>query len=602
VRPGRGRPGRGRLGGEAERSQREAIAEAVEREGNAQAAAILARGRAEAEAMEKRAEAFARYGDAAVLEMLTTVLWSRQHHRGQGPKRPLQCSEAGRTTHGLREVPKARKAADAIDWNIRGTVRLPTVPVPVALAERPPRHAASASHPTPDPAEFDRCRAIHARAPIGSGGHVYLSGSRPAATAHETPAPANAPATVAAGEAVRRGRLAGVGANVLALGLVSMVTDVSSEMVAAVLPLYLVAGLNLSLLQFGLIDGLYQGATALFRLAGGHLADRWQRRKAVAGAGYALSAVCKLGLLAAGSSAPALGAVVAADRCGKGLRTAPRDALISLSGDPAHLGQAFGVHRSMDTAGALAGPLLAFALLRASGGAFDAVFVVSFCVALLGVLLLALFVRDRREPLGAGGAGAVTVRAALARLRAPDLWRVSACAGLLGLVTVSDAFVYLLLQRRLDVDPWWFPLFSLGTAAGFLLLATPVGWLADRRGRWPVFLAGHLALLAAYLLLLGPAAGTGLLVAVLVLHGAFYAATDGVLMAVTGPLLPASLRASGMAGVQTVQAVARLGSSVLFGAAWTAWGSTGALAAAGAGLAAATLAAAVLAPARRRPA
>src|SRR5689334_7174932 len=114
----------------------------------------------------------------------------------------------------------------------------------------------------------------------------------------------------------RRGRVA---ANVLALGAVSLVTDISSEMVTAVLPLYLVLGLGLSPLQFGVLDGLYSGFSAVVRVLGGHLADRWHRLKAVAGFGYGLSAVCKLGLLAAGGSTTALGVVLAADRTGKGL-------------------------------------------------------------------------------------------------------------------------------------------------------------------------------------------------------------------------------------------------------------------------------------------
>src|SRR5689334_21131653 len=124
---------------------------------------------------------------------------------------------------------------------------------------------------------------------------------------------------------------AGVPANVKALGAVSLVTDVSSEMVTAVLPLYLVIGLRLGPLAYGAVDGIYTGATALLRLLGGYLADRIRRRKLVAGSGYAISAVAKLGLLAAGGSTPAIGAVIAADRAGKGLRTAPRDALITLS-------------------------------------------------------------------------------------------------------------------------------------------------------------------------------------------------------------------------------------------------------------------------------
>ncbi|MGW0588903.1 MFS transporter [Streptosporangium sp. NPDC002607] len=376
--------------------------------------------------------------------------------------------------------------------------------------------------------------------------------------------------------------------NVLALGAVSLVTDISSEMVTAVLPLYLTLFLGLSPLQFGLLDGLSFGVTALVRLAGGNLADRWQRRKLIAGIGYGLSALCKPALLAAGGSVAALGAVIAVDRTGKGLRTAPRDALISLSAPAGKLGQAFGVHRAMDTVGALLGPLVAFAVLTGTGGAYDVVFVVSFCVAVLGVLLLVMYVRDRRTPLPAplpAPRPATSPRAALGLLRDAAFRRVCVVAAVLGLVTVGDAFVYLLLQKRGGIDTVYFPLLSIGTAAVYLLLAVPVGRLADRLGRVPVFLAGHVALIAAYLVLLGP----GWLVAVLILHGTFYAATDGVLMAVAGPMLPEHLRTSGLALLQTGQATTRLLSSVLFGAVWTMWGSTQGLAVMAAGLAACVL-------------
>ncbi|WP_245651506.1 MFS transporter [Streptosporangium amethystogenes] len=369
-----------------------------------------------------------------------------------------------------------------------------------------------------------------------------------------------------------------------ALGAVSLVTDISSEMVTAVLPLYLTLSLGLSPLQFGLLDGLSFGVTALVRLAGGNLADRWQRRKLIAGIGYGLSALCKPALPAAGGSVVALGAVIAVDRIGKGLRTAPRDALISLSAPAGELGQAFGVHRAMDTVGALLGPLVAFAVLTGTGGAYDAVFVVSFCVAVLGVLLLVMYVRDRRTPLSVPRP-ATSSRAALGLLRDAAFRRVCVVAAVLGLVTVGDAFVYLLLQRRGGIDAVYFPLLSIGTAAVYLLLAVPVGRLADRLGRAPVFLAGHVALVAAYLVLLGP----GWLVAVLVLHGTFYAATDGVLMAVAGPMLPEHLRTSGLALLQTGQATTRLLSSVLFGAVWTMYGSTQGLAVMAAGLAACVL-------------
>ncbi|MDT7800251.1 MAG: hypothetical protein QOI78_3684 [Actinomycetota bacterium] len=392
----------------------------------------------------------------------------------------------------------------------------------------------------------------------------------------------------------RKPALKRVSANVVALGMVSLVTDVSSEMVTAVLPLYLVLGLGLNPLQFGLLDGLYAGATALVRVLGGHLADRWRRLKAVAGFGYGLSAVCKLGLVAAGSSVAAIGVVLAADRTGKGVRTAPRDALISLSSEPGTLGRSFGVHRALDTVGAFLGPLVAMAVLALSLGSYPSVFFTSFCVAAIAMLLLALFVRDRP---GTVDRAAVSLRAAAGLLRDAGFRRVTLWAALLGLVTVGDSFVYLMLQRRWEIAATYFPLLPLGTAGVYLLLAVPLGRLADRIGRWPVFLGGHAALCLALVLLCGPAAPV-LAVAALGLHGLFYAATDGVLTAAAGPLIPRDLRATGMAVVQTGQAGARMVSSVLFGLAWTLWDLRPAVLVAAGCLVAVVLAAAFAKPVR----
>ncbi|WSW56996.1 MFS transporter [Streptomyces platensis] len=407
---------------------------------------------------------------------------------------------------------------------------------------------------------------------------------------------------------------AAVPSTVLVLGTVSLITDISSEMVTAVLPLYLVAELGLSPLGFGVLDGVYNGVSALVRLVGGRLSDRGggAGHKAVAVVGYGLSALCKPLLLLV-HSLPLIGAVLAVDRTGKGLRTAPRDAMISLAAEPAARGRAFGVHRAMDTAGALCGPLVAFVLLRVAAEGYDAVFTVSFCVAVLGVVVLLLFVPGRALPAVEGPAGPTPagptpagprtataprtpVRALLGR---PEIRRLTACAVLLGLTTVSDSFLYLTLQRRLDLPAGWFPLLPLGTAAAFLSLAVPMGAIADRVGRRRLFLAGHLVLLCAYGLLLAPfGGGAALVCAVLVLHGAFYAATDGVLAAATADAVPEDARGSGLAVVQTGQTAARLVCSLAFGAAWTAWGHHTAVLAAAVGLAlAAALSARLLRPA-----
>src|SRR5688500_2966144 len=185
-----------------------------------------------------------------------------------------------------------------------------------------------------------------------------------------------------------------VGSNVFFLGLTSLLTDISSEMVTATLPLYLLFTLRLAPMQFGLIDGLNQGASVLVRLASGLIADRWRRAKEVATAGYAFSAVCRIGMLLVGRNWLGISGVVLLDRIGKGIRTSPRDAMIAASVSSEKLGTAFGVHRAMDTAGAMLGPLLATALLVAAPGAYDAVFIVSFCFAIVGVAVIGLLVES----------------------------------------------------------------------------------------------------------------------------------------------------------------------------------------------------------------
>jgi MFS family permease len=360
-----------------------------------------------------------------------------------------------------------------------------------------------------------------------------------------------------------------VGGTVLALGVVSLLTDISSEMVTAILPIYLTLAVGLSPLAFGVLDGIYQGVSVLVRLGGGYAADRFGRPKATAQVGYGLSAACKLGLLAATGPA-AIGAVLAVDRTGKGLRTAPRDALIAGAVPPALLGRAFGVHRAMDTAGAMTGPLLAFALLLFLPGDYDSIFVTSFAIAVLGCAVLWAFVRERPALVGGNPVRWRTLRGLVADAR---LLRVAAVSLVLGLLTVSDGFIYLLLRDRGAVEARFFPLLFVGTAAVYLVLAVPLGRLADRIGRVPVLLGGHVALLLTYLTfvdtdLLG---GAVLVTAVLAGLGFYYAATDGVLAAVAASVTDARLRASGIALVQTAVAAGRLFSAILFGLLWTAW-------------------------------
>ncbi|WP_433334589.1 MFS transporter [Spirillospora sp. CA-294931] len=360
-----------------------------------------------------------------------------------------------------------------------------------------------------------------------------------------------------------------VPATVVALGLVSFFTDVSSEMVAAFLPMYLMYGLGAGYVHLGLLDGLYTGASALLRLVGGHVADRSARPKAVAMAGYGLSAASKLLFPLAGGMMGGIGTAVAVDRAGKGLRTAPRDALITAAAPPHQVGAAFGVHRALDTAGALLGPMLVFALVAGIGQAYDAIFVASFCLAMVGLMILIFFVRDRKvEP---GTRPRVRLRDGARLLARRPLRRAVPCAALLGLATAGDAFVFVALQRQSGLGVTALPLLPLGTSLVFLAAAVPAGRLADRIGGWKVFLAGHVLLAAAYALLAGASGGVAMVAGVLLLHGLFYAATDGVLMAYLAPRLPEHLRASGLGITQTGQAIARMGGAIGFGVLATGW-------------------------------
>jgi MFS family permease len=363
-----------------------------------------------------------------------------------------------------------------------------------------------------------------------------------------------------------------IGRTVILLGATSLLTDISSEMVSTILPIYIVFALGATPLQFGIVDGIYQGATAFMRLLAGVAADRKGRHKPVAVAGYAISAVCKLGLLLVGSSLAALSAVIYVDRVGKGIRTAPRDAMISLSAHPKALGAAFGVHRAMDTMGAMIGPLLAFGLLAAAPRRYDTVFVVSFCFAIVGVAVITLLVRDVPSAPENPVSRRAAMGRALALLHVPAFRNLTLAAAGLSLATLSDGFLYLGLQNRIGFAPRYLPLLFVGTAIVFMVLAVPMGKLADRIGRGRVFVGGYVLLLAVYSSLLVTSISPFALVLYLAAFGTFYAATDGVVMALASTLLPEELRASGMGLLTAVVAAARLFGAVAFGALWTLGG------------------------------
>lgn len=395
-------------------------------------------------------------------------------------------------------------------------------------------------------------------------------------TLSDRPAPA-----AATGDGRRR-----VAPVVVTLGLVSLVTDISSESVAAILPLYLTGVLGLSTISYGFIDALYQGVSALVRIGGGWAADRGGHPKWVAFLGYGLSAAARLVLLFSTGLAT-ISAVISADRIGKGLRTAPRDAMISAATPSDRLGAAFGVHRTLDTIGAAIGPLLAFAILWWIPDGYLTVMVVSLAFAVLGVAMLGLLVPDRPADRPTDGPRPPRQPVRWREVAQPDLVRLLVVAGGLGLLTVGDGFIYLALLDQGDFAAHWFPLLYVGTNVAYLSLAIPVGRLADRVGKAKVLVWGHLALLGAYVAAAVSWDPTASTLLALLLLGAFYAATDGVIAALAGRLVPGTVRASGIASAQTVVAVSRMVSSATFGLLWFVLGPQLALVVVGTGLLAA---------------
>ena len=279
-----------------------------------------------------------------------------------------------------------------------------------------------------------------------------------------------------------------------------------------------------------------------------------------------------------GRTVAAFSILIIGDRMGKAIRSAPRDAMISLSAERAQLATAFGVHRALDATGAAVGPLAAWLVLWQLPRRYDVIFFTSFVVAVLGVAALMLLVQESPPgPVPREDRGSPWMAGLQVFVDGP-LRRVIILALAFGLVTISDAFIYLLVVQRSHADAFWIPLFYTGTAVSFLILAVPVGYLADRIGRRTVFIGGHAPLLAAYGVTLGrflPWPWNA--VAGVLLIGAYYAASDGVLVGLAGGLLPVDNRSTGLAWVATAVSAGRLCSSVIFGFLWTVYGDGSAL-------------------------
>jgi MFS family permease len=394
-------------------------------------------------------------------------------------------------------------------------------------------------------------------------------------------------------EARRAAGIPGLPRNVVALGVVSLFTDLSTAMIVPVLPLFVVGVLRGTAAQVGLIEGVAESTASLLRVVSGWLSDRIGRRKPFLVFGYGVSTVAKAAMGVTGSWIAILG-LRFSDRLGKGIRNPPRDALIADSVEPRYYGRAFGFHRALDTIGSALGPLAALAVLSAFPGDYRRVFLLSGVPGVLSVLVLMTFVRSR------GGAAAPARREhiAFSQLGAP-FYRFVTAAGLFALASSSIAML-LLLAKRAGLDERGvtlvFLLFNVVSAA----LSWPVGELSDRVGRRPLVLGAYLLFATLYALLAWRATPFMVVVgfAVLGVQSALHEGTEKSLLA---DLLSRESRATGYGVYHTVVGVALLPASVLAGWIWDRFGPRAMLAAdAALALAAATLFLILVPPARER--
>jgi MFS family permease len=357
---------------------------------------------------------------------------------------------------------------------------------------------------------------------------------------------------------------------VWALGFVSLFMDISSEMIHALLPVFLVGTLGATVAAVGLLEGTAEAIAQVTKVFSGTLSDRLGKRKVLTLLGYGLAALTKP-LFAL---APSPGWVFAArglDRVGKGIRGAPRDALIADLAPEAIRGAAFGLRQTLDTVGAFAGPLLAIALMAATADDFRTVFWLATIPAFVSVALLVLLVR---EPEGAAAPRAAAHRrvfALVGRLGARFWWLVLVAA-LFTLARFSEAFL-ILKVADVGLDVAYVPAVLVVMNVAYALSAYPAGWVSDRVNRWGVFAVGAALLITADLVLAFGAsialAGVG--VALWGLHMGF---TQGLLATLVADCASAEQRGTAFGVFNLVTGLALLAASVLAGVLWDRGGPT----------------------------
>ena len=382
--------------------------------------------------------------------------------------------------------------------------------------------------------------------------------------------------------------------NIWALGLVSLFMDTSSEMIHGLLPVFLVGSLGVSAFVLGLIEGVAESTASIAKIFSGVLSDRWAKRKPLILLGYGMAALSKPLFPLAGSA----GTVFVArfiDRIGKGIRGAPRDALVADVTAPEQRGAAYGLRQSLDTVGGFAGPLIAIALMVGLAFPIRQVLWVACIPALLTVLILFFGVTEpdnvQRHVRSANPFAGFRIANYPARF-----WQLVALVLMFTLMRFSEAFLVLRASQA-GLATAWVPLTLVVMSATYMLTAYPAGKLSDSMPRHTLLALGCVVMLAADLVL-ALASSLPMLMLGIALWGVHMGLTEGLIAALTADYAPPHLRGTAFGLVNLARGIMLLLASVIAGALWT-WHGAQATFLAGAALAALT---AVMALLMRRPA
>ena len=351
---------------------------------------------------------------------------------------------------------------------------------------------------------------------------------------------------------------------VWALGFVSLFMDVSSEMIHALLPVYMVTVLGASTLSVGIIEGIAEATAAITKVFSGAISDWLGKRKLLVLLGYGMAALTKPIF----PIAPSIGWLIAArfiDRIGKGIRGAPRDALIADISPPEVRGASFGLRQSLDTVGAFLGPTLALLLMWWTSDQFGTVFWIAVIPACVAVGLILFFVKEPAKAPGSGSTKFPLRKADLLRLPSP-YWLVTGVAAIFTLARFSEAFL-LLDAKDLDMPVMLIPLVLIGMNFVYSISAYPVGILADRFERVTLLLIGIGLLVAADLALAFMPGFAGLTLGVL-LWGLHMGCTQGIFAALVADASPDNLRGTAFGVFNLVSGITLLCASILAGGLW----------------------------------